>query len=94
MVCTLHLLLSVTKTLFHNFIRCSIFKQSVADEVNAILKELNVCAKKIMPLARGNAKPGRPMAFTGPECIRILESMEKLLSIVHEKVEDELWLQR
>ena len=90
-VCTLHLLLSIMKTLFHELIRCNVQNDDVSEKIGKALKRMGVNAKKIQPMTRSGVKAGRPQTFIGVECLRILHDFDVLLAIVNNNVQDDEW---
>ena len=93
-LCTLDLLLSITKTLFHEFIRCNVCSQDVCTHVNRLLDNLHICCKKLTPLTGSNVKACRPVTFSEPECIVVLENFNALLDAVHEGKRNSRWHQQ
>ena len=81
-MCVLHLLLNGTKKLFHLSIVKEIHKNSIAVEVNALIRTLHINAPDIKS-ALWKETFGKPISFTGNECVIILENIDKFLEIVH-----------
>lgn len=80
--CSLHLLLSITKKLFHCAIRLNIDTQAMANAVNGLLEKHDIQFTPLTPITSRTKKVGRPLAFTGAECIRVLKATDEFLEVV------------
>ena len=83
-ICCLHLLLSITKTLFQRFVLDHIGTGAAgyqrAITVNAILKELRVSRRGLIPVNREKAvKVARFGGFLGAEAVSVLSRFDALV---------------
>ena len=83
-VCSLHLLLAVTKLIFHLGIRMKVMTQNQANAVNQCLRQLDIDCKQIDPIGNNGkgSKVGKKVSFTGAECFRVLKGIDSFLDIV------------
>ena len=87
-VCSLHLLLSITKILFHCAIRVNVDSQPLADRINNLLTQKNIqFSTPVTPIRRKTTNIGRPLSFTGKECVNLLEGIDDFLDVVFQSDE-------
>lgn len=84
-ICCLHLLLSITKVLFNLSVRLHIHTAQQARVVNTLMEELDIEAPTITPITKSTKSVGKPLSFTGAECVRVLKNIHRFLSAVFVK---------
>ena len=81
-MCVLHLLLSVTKKLFHLTIVKEIQSTEKAFIITDFIKGIGVCMPDLKSTLHKESMP-RSLSFTGQECVTIIENSDTLIDMVH-----------
>ena len=82
--CTLHLLLNITKTLFHSCITINVRTKEQEDAVNLKLQQLDICCKNVVRTTGTGEKSGggKPVKFIGRDAKLILHHAADFVDIV------------
>ena len=82
MLCTLHLMLSLTRLLFKKRILPMLTNDYVAERLNNFICSLGICVPKQTKVgASMHSERSNRIRFTGPDCLKVIERWDEMVDI-------------